>query len=199
MWGFPVCSVGKESACNAGDPGLILGLGRSAGEGIGYPLQYSCVSLVAQLVKNLPAMKETWIWSFSWEVLQGQYYPLQYSGLENSMDHIVHGVPRSQTWLSDFHFTSHLCEWTMRKLKLIPSEVKWSEASQSCLTLCNPMDCSLSCSSVHGIFQARVLERVAFAFSRRSSRPKDWTRVSHIVGRRFTIWATREVQLNIYI
>ena len=61
MWGFPDCSVGKESACNAGDPGLILGLGRSAGEGIGYPLQYSWASLVAQLVKNLPAMKETWV------------------------------------------------------------------------------------------------------------------------------------------
>ena len=61
MWGFPDCSVGKETVCNAGDPGLSLGLGRSAGEGIGYPLQYSWASLVAQLVKNLPAMKETWV------------------------------------------------------------------------------------------------------------------------------------------
>ena len=57
--GFPDSSVGKESACNAGDPGLILGSGRSAGEGIGYPLQYSWASFVAQLVKNLPAMRET--------------------------------------------------------------------------------------------------------------------------------------------
>ena len=47
-------SVGKESACNAGDPGSVLGLGRSAAEGIGYPLQYSWASLVAQLVKNPP-------------------------------------------------------------------------------------------------------------------------------------------------
>ena len=54
-------SVGKESACNAGDPGSIPGLGRSTGEGIGYPLQYSWASLVAQLVKNLPAMRETWV------------------------------------------------------------------------------------------------------------------------------------------
>ena len=53
---FPDSSVGKESACNAGDPGLIPGLGRSAGEGIGYPLQYSWASLVAQMVKNPPAM-----------------------------------------------------------------------------------------------------------------------------------------------
>ena len=52
-------SVRKESACNAGDPGLIPGLDRSAGEGIGYPLQYSRASLVAQLVKNPPAMRET--------------------------------------------------------------------------------------------------------------------------------------------
>ena len=57
--GFPDSSVGKESACNAGDPGSILGSGRSAGEEIGYPLQYSQASLMAQLVKNLPATWET--------------------------------------------------------------------------------------------------------------------------------------------
>ena len=56
--GFPGSSVGKESACNVGDPGLIPGLGRSPGEGVGYPLQYSWASLVAQLVKNLPAIQE---------------------------------------------------------------------------------------------------------------------------------------------
>ena len=65
--GFPDRSVGKESACNEGDQGLIPGLGRSPGEGKGYPLQYS--------------------------------------GLENSMDYIVHGVTKSQTRLSDFHGT----------------------------------------------------------------------------------------------
>ena len=57
--GFPDSSVGKESACNSGDPSSIPGSGRSAGEEIGHPLQYSWVSLVAQLVKNLPAMQET--------------------------------------------------------------------------------------------------------------------------------------------
>ena len=61
LLGFPHSSVGKESACNAGDPSLSPGLGRSPGEGKGYPLQYSWASLVAQLVKNLPAMHETWI------------------------------------------------------------------------------------------------------------------------------------------
>ena len=59
-------------------------------------------------------------------------------------------------------------------------------------TLCDPMDCSLSGSSVHGIFQARVLEWVATSFSRGSSWPRDQTLVSHIVGGCFTIWATRE-------
>ena len=58
---FPCGLAGKESTCNAGDPGLIPGLGISPGEGIGYPLQYSWASLVAQLVKNLPAMRETWV------------------------------------------------------------------------------------------------------------------------------------------
>ena len=69
---------------------------------------------------------------------------------------------------------------------------KWSEVAQLCLTLCNPMDCSLPGSSIHGIFQARILEWVAISFSRRSSWPRDWTQVSRIIGRRFTIWATRE-------
>ena len=64
---FPDGSVGKESACNAGDPNSVPGSGRSAGEGIGYPLQYTWASLVAQLVKNLPAMRETWVQSLGWE------------------------------------------------------------------------------------------------------------------------------------
>ena len=59
--GFPDSSVGKESACNAGEPGSIPGSGRSPGEGKGYPLQYSWASLVAQMIKNLPAMWETWV------------------------------------------------------------------------------------------------------------------------------------------
>ena len=63
---FPDSSVGKESACNAGDPRSIPGLGRSPGEGIGYSHQYSWASLVAQLVKNLPAMWETWVGKIPW-------------------------------------------------------------------------------------------------------------------------------------
>ena len=69
LLGFPHGSVGKESGCNARDPGLIPGLGRSAGEGTGYPLQYSWASLEAQLVKNPPAMRETLVRFLGWEDL----------------------------------------------------------------------------------------------------------------------------------
>ena len=96
--GLPDSSVGKESPCEAGDPGLIPGLGRSTGEGIGYPLQYSWASLVAQLVKNLscsvgdlgliPGLRRS--------PEEGKGYSLQYSGLEDSMDYIVHRVTKSQ-------------------------------------------------------------------------------------------------------
>ena len=66
LWDFSIgdflcSSAGKESACNAGDPGSIRGLGNFPGKGIGYPLEYSWASLVAQTVKNLPTMLETWV------------------------------------------------------------------------------------------------------------------------------------------
>ena len=64
---FPDSSVGKEPACNAGDPSSLPRSGSSTGEGIGYPLQYSWASLVAQLAKNLPATWETWVRSLDWE------------------------------------------------------------------------------------------------------------------------------------
>ena len=102
---YPGSSDGKESTCNEGDPGSIPGLGRSAGEGIGYPLQYSWASLVAQMVKNPCAMWETQVQSLGWEdpLEKGKGHSLQYSGLENSRDCIVHGVAKSLTRLIDFH------------------------------------------------------------------------------------------------
>ena len=66
-WSFPDSSVGKEPACNAGDPCSIPGSKRSTREGIGYPLHYSWASLVAQLVRNPPAMRETWVQSLGCE------------------------------------------------------------------------------------------------------------------------------------
>ena len=76
--------------------------------------------------------------------------------------------------------------WGSYTIAFIESE---SEVAQSCLTLCDPMDCSLPSSSVDGIFQAIVLEWIAISFSRGSSRPRDRTQVSCIVDRRFTVWA----------
>ena len=92
-WGFPGSSVGKESAYNAGDPSSIPGSGRSFGEMIDYPLQYSWASLVAQLVKNLPAMWETWVQSLGWEDPLGKG-KATHSVLwpENSMDYTVQSV-----------------------------------------------------------------------------------------------------------
>ena len=135
---------------------------------------------------------------------------------------IVYGVAKCQTRPGDFYFqlkpnltvtqnqySSHIhfylgpspqiCSclhcylsaislWRCNKIK----RKKESEDAQLCLTLCDPMDCRLPGSSVHGIFQARVLEWVTISFSRESSRPRDQTCVSCIAGRRFTIWATRE-------
>ena len=99
--GLPDSSVDKDSACNAGVPGSIPGLGRSTGEGIGYSLQYSWASLVALLVKNPPAMQETWVLSLGWEDSLEKY-----SSLENSTDRIVHRVAKGRTLPSDLHFTS---------------------------------------------------------------------------------------------
>ena len=66
------------------------------------------------------------------------------------------------------------------------------EVAQSCPILCDPIVCSLPAFSIHGILQARIMEWVTISFSRGSSRPRDWIRVSHIGGRRFNLWATRE-------
>ena len=93
----------EESACNAGDPGLIPGLGRSAGEGIGYQLQFSWASLVAQLVKNLPAMRETWVGKIPWRREQlptPVFWPEEFHGLYSPRGHKESGMTE------DFHFTS---------------------------------------------------------------------------------------------
>ena len=132
--GFPCGSAGKESACNVGDLGSIHGLGRSPGEGKCYPLQYSGLensvdcrvhgvtkswtqlkrlsSSSSLSHKGSSADKESACNAGDLVLIpglrrspgEGKGYPLQYSGLENSMDGIVHGVAKSWTRLSDFHF-----------------------------------------------------------------------------------------------
>ena len=99
--GFPHSSVGKESVCNAGDPGSIPAWGRSTGEGIGYPLQYSWASLVAQLVKNPPTMQETPAQFLGWEksAVEGIGYPLQCSWA-SLVAQLVKNLPEIwETWV----------------------------------------------------------------------------------------------------
>ena len=110
--GFPDSSAGKGSACNAGDPGSILESGRSPGEGIGYPLQYSWASLVAQLVKNLPQCRrpdfDPWVGKIPWRREQATYTII--------LAMTVYGVAKSQTRLSHFHFQEKICLPSKRSL-----------------------------------------------------------------------------------
>ena len=106
--------------------------------------------------------------------------------LQNFYDYITWLLP-SPPWRNSLRVTWDAVFWAQSPKR---SEVK---VTQWCPTLCDPMDCSLPHSSIHGIFQARVLEWVAISFSRGSSWPRDRTQVSRIVDRRFTIWAAIEV------
>ena len=146
-------SVGKESACNAGNPSSISGSGRSPGEGVGYPLQYSWASLVAQLVKNPPAMWETWIWSLCWEdPLEKErlptpvFWPGEFRGLYSSWSQRI-----GHDWVT-FTFD----RWEHRMLE--SKEFYVCVHTQLCPTLCDPIDCSVPASFSHGIFQASILE-----------------------------------------
>ena len=96
--------------------------------------------------------------------------------------------PRAQEGRLPGRARSVSCRLTSGGLVSLPEfSEREREVAQSCPTLCDPMDCSLSGSSVHGIFQARVLEWVAIAFPKGSSQPRDRTRVSRIVDKRFTV------------
>ena len=107
MGNFPGNSAGKETTCNAGNPSLIPGSGRAPGQGVGYPLQYSWDSLVAQTVKNPPAMQENWVRSLGWEDPLEEGIATHSSVLAGRipMDRgawwaTVHGVTKGQTRLS---------------------------------------------------------------------------------------------------
>ena len=94
----------------------------------------------------------------------------------------------------DNHFWIYIYIYIYIYIALCHIQVKlWRKrVAQSCPTLCDPVDCSLPGSSVHGILQARILEWVAISFSRGSSWLRDQTQVSHIAGRCFTLWITKE-------
>ena len=107
--GFPSSSAGKESTCNAGDPALIPRLGRYARERIGYLLQYSWASLVAQMVKNPPAMQESRVRTLGWEdpleermATHSSIHPWRIPMDRGAWWATGHGVAKSQTRLSDY-------------------------------------------------------------------------------------------------
>ena len=106
---FPDGSVGKEPTCSSGDLGLIPGSGRYYGEGTGYPLQCSWASLVVQLVKNPPAMGETWVRPLGWEDPLEKGKATHSSIMIWRMPWTVHGVSKSWTQLGNFHFSLPGC------------------------------------------------------------------------------------------
>ena len=118
--GFPDSSVGKEPTYNAGDPGSIPGSGRSPGEGMGYPLQYSWISLVAQLVKNPPAVREAWIQFLGWEdpwrrerLPTPVFWPGEFHGLYSPWGHKeLNTAERLCYYVSSFALP---CEFTSTK------------------------------------------------------------------------------------
>ena len=106
-----------------------------------------------------------------------------FAGMWNKCNCVVVWTLFGTTFLWDWNEN-----WPFPVLKPL---LEQSEVAQSRLTPCNPMDCSPPGSSIHGIFQARILEWVATSFSRGSSQPRDQTPVSHIASRLFTVWATK--------
>ena len=165
--GFPDGLDGKASAWNAGDPGLIPGLGRYPGEGNGNPLQYSCLE---------NSMDGGAWWATVHGVSKSQTRLSDFPSLPYSL-------PLS-TLMSYFSDSLTLLTW-------------WWFSRWVMSNSCNPMDCSLPASSAREILQARILEWVAISFSRGSSQPRNWTWVSCIAGRFFTNWAMREALTDI--
>ena len=130
-------------------------------------------------------MYHSWCYKISWWL-----FPLAYTLFLKNL--VLHWESLSSSCSA---FRVRLCLCLNDELKVIPvkSEVK---VSQSCPTLCDLMDYSLPASSVSGILQTSILEWVIVLFSRGSSQPRDWTQVSCIAGRLFTIWATKEALVS---
>ena len=101
FWGFSGSSAGKESICNAGDPGSIPGSGKTPGKGIGYPFQYSWAFPVVQLEKNLPEMRETWV-----QFLRGK-------------------LPWRREWQPSIEFLLGVSPWTKGPVRLQSTELQW--------------------------------------------------------------------------
>ena len=159
MENFPGSLVSRESACNAGDPSSIPGSGRSAGEQIGYPLQYSQAFLVAHLVMNPPAMWKSWVWSLGWEdpLKKEDSYPLLYSGLENSMDCSLWGHRVGHDWetFTSLYFTPLLSFPFPFPFHLPHSSYFYvlSLCSFSLSDMAKVLKCYICCTSLKKIFR----------------------------------------------
>ena len=139
----------------------------------------SRASLVAQRLKCLPGMRETRVRTL------GREDPLEMETATPSST-LAWRIP----WREE---PGRLQSMGLQRVRRdFTFSLSVSSVTQSCPTLCGPMDWSLPDSSVYGILQARILEWVAISFSRGSSRPRDRTQVSHIAGRHFNLWATKE-------
>ena len=167
----------KEYACNAGDPGSIPWFRSSPGCMIFliccWILQYPQINVIHHINK-----------------LKHKNHMIISINAEKAFDKIQHpfmikSPPKSR---NRRNIPQH------NKSYIWQSESE-SEVAQSCLTLCDPVDWSPPGSSVHGVLQARILEWVAISFSKGSSQPRNRSHVSHGAGRRFNLWATREVHI----
>ena len=137
---LPDSSVGKESACNAGYPSPVPGLGRSTGEWIDYPLQYSWASLVAQLVKNLPSMGETWVQFLGWEdpwrrerLPTPGFWPGEFHGLDSLWCHKESDMTEQ---LSLFAFMQIGCQYSFKEVCPLESKkgITWRDGHHAHIT-----------------------------------------------------------------
>ena len=159
--GLPCSSAGKEATCNAGDPGLIPGLGRSAGEGIGYLLQSSWASLVTQLVKNPPAMWETWVLFLGWEDPLEKGKATHSSILAWRIPWTVESIGSQRIW-RDFHF--HF-SWNLINVDnhFLAKKIEVEEQLDYCI---NVLVLSLLIISVYLVFKSISLKRISVEYTR---------------------------------
>ena len=193
--GFPGRSVSKESPDNAGDPGLIPGSGKPPGEGNGNLLQYSCLEGSMErgawrtTVCGVARVRQDWATKTRLSRVGGQQlalklvHPADPSG--PTLEFPMKTWRRNQILLQVVHGPGGELATTFMVVLV----------ARSSLTLCD-CDCSPPGSSVLGILQARILEWVAISFSRGSYQPRNWTQVSRIAGRLFTLWATGKPYLG---
>ena len=152
--GFLGGSAGKEFIYNAGDPGSFPGWWSSPGEGRGYPLQYSWASLLAQKVKNLPAVWETWVRSLGWED------PLE-EGMATYSSILAWRIPMDRgAWKGIVHGVTKNPDMTEQVSTAHKSKVAWVVSDSF-----RPHGCSLQSRFVRGTLQARILKWVAVSFS----------------------------------